>query len=333
MPHPTAESPPALVFPPLSVLRARVTYRLLQDTSLPPYKGALLRGGFGYAFQRASCAASCWGRAEQCGAALLCPYRWVFETPHPEGVPHLHDLQDVPRPFVIEPPLDQKRRYLAGDSLEFGLVLVGRGIDFLPYFLVGFAQLGEAGLGRELARARLERVEGLEPFRPVGVPLYQDGRPVPSPDLPLLNVAELPARAGALPADLRLELRTPLRVKSHGAFIEQLDLGAVVHAALWRLGALSVFHGPGLWRPDVGPLVEAARRVRVEGAQVRWADWERTSTRGGGQRQMKLGGLVGAAALREVPAEVRAALLAASVIHVGKACVFGHGWVQVSALG
>lgn len=116
-------------------------------------------------------------------------------------------------------------------------------------------------------------------------------------ELPLLNMAELPGRAAELPADLRLELRTPLRVKARGAFIEGLDLGAIVQAACWRLGALSVFHGPGLWRPDHRPLVEAARAVRVEGAQLGWVDWERTSSRGGTARQMPMGGLVGSATL------------------------------------
>ncbi len=324
----TVETPQT--FPPLSVLRARISYRLLEATTLRPFKGALLRGGFGYAFQRASCPRVCWGHAERCTATLLCSYRWVFETPHPEGVPQLHDLQDVPRPFVIEPPLDHKRHYAAGDSLEFGLILIGRGIDFLPYFLVGFADLGVAGLGHARARARLERVEILEPFRPVGVPLYQDGQVREPAELPLLNLAELPVHAANLAADLRLELPTPLRVKARGVFIEHLDLAAIVQAICWRIGALAIFHGPGAWSADYRPLVEAARAVRIERADLRWADWERTSTRGGQQRAMKLGGLIGSATLREVPPAVRAALLAASVLHVGKACVFGHGRVQVA---
>lgn len=321
-----------LAFPPLSVLRARVTYRLLEATTLPPFKGALLRGGFGYAFQRASCAQSCWGHAERCTATLLCPYRWVFETPHPAGVAHLHDLQDVPRPFVIEPPLDHKRHYAAGDALEFGLILIGKGIDFLPYFLVGLEGLGEAGLGRARTPACLERVEVLEPFRPVGVPVYQDRQVREPAELPLLNLAELPVHAAALPADLRLELPTPLRVKARGVFIEHLDLAAIVQAICWRIAALAVFHGPGPWNADYRPLVAAARAVRIERADVRWADWERTSTRGGQPRSMKLGGLIGSALLRAVPLDVRTALLAASVLHVGKACVFGHGRVAVAHL-
>jgi len=67
----------------------------------------------------------------------------------------------VPRPFVIEPPNDGRTHYPAGSALEFGLVLIGRGIDHLPYFLFGFEQLGRMGLGRQHTPARLERVEAL----------------------------------------------------------------------------------------------------------------------------------------------------------------------------
>ncbi|RRR67439.1 MAG: hypothetical protein EI684_18955 [Candidatus Viridilinea halotolerans] len=49
-------------------------------------------------------------------------------------MPYLHDLRDVPRPFVIEPPLETRTHYRAGEALELTLVLIGRGIDFLPYF-------------------------------------------------------------------------------------------------------------------------------------------------------------------------------------------------------
>lgn len=88
---------------------------------------------------------------------------------------------------MIEPPLDQKRCYAAGDSLEFGLVLIGRGVDFLPYFLHGFEALGATGLERELAKARLERVEALAPFEPTGTSIYQDGRVADRSELLLLR--------------------------------------------------------------------------------------------------------------------------------------------------
>jgi hypothetical protein len=46
---------------------------------------------------------------------------------------------------------------------------------------------------------------------------------------------------------------------------------------------------------------------------------------------MKLGGIVGSARLRGVPPDVRSVLLAGSLLHVGKACVFGHGAYRLLA--
>lgn len=310
----------------LPILRARVTMRLLKSTTLPPYKGALLRGGFGYAFQRAACPPRCWGESHACGVEALCPYRWIFETPHPPGMIDLHDLQDVPRPFVIEPPLDHKRDYAAGDTLEFGLVILGRAINHLPYFLFSFEQLGVMGLGRDRARARLERVEALEPWQPVGRVIYQDGQAHTDRDaLPLLHAPAIAEQAARLPADLLLTLQSPLRVKARGAFIETFDLPAIVQAASWRLNALATFHGGGPWECNHRALAELARAVTIENPRVQWVDWERTSTRGPEPRSMKLGGLIGSATLRGVPQDLRALLLAGSLVHVGKAAVFGHG--------
>jgi hypothetical protein len=323
----------------LPVLRARVTLRLLDTTTLPPYKGAMLRGGFGYAFQRSACPQPCWGHSDSCTVGTLCPYRWIFETPHPPGVAQMHDLQDVPRPFVIEPPLDHKRHYAAGDALEFGLVLIGRAIDHLPYFLFGFEQLGRMGLGRDQAHTRLERVEALRPWAPTGLAVYQDGRVTASAarlddagDSYLYSAADIAERAAGLPPDLRITLNTPLRVKARGAFIEAFDLGAIVQSACWRLNALAIFHGGGAWESNHRALADQARSVAVEQVRIQWVDWERTSTRPAQPRSMKLGGIVGGVVLRDVPPELRAVLLAGSLVHVGKACVFGHGAYTVQGM-
>lgn len=176
-------------------------------------------GGFGYAFQRATCPPTCWGHSRLCPVTTVCPYRWVFETPHPPGVAHLHDLRDVPRPFVIELPLDGRTSYAAGDPLEFVLVLIGQGIQHLPHFLFGFEQLGQLGLGRDYAKARLERVEALTPWQTTGPVIYQDGQ-VRTDGLafPVFDAAILAERAALLPADLQLTLHTPLRLKAQGGF-------------------------------------------------------------------------------------------------------------------
>jgi hypothetical protein len=135
-----------------------MTMRLLADARLPAHKDALVRGGFGYAFQRATCPERCWGHARECVSETICPYRWVFETPHPPGVAQLHDLQDVPRPFALRLPRDQRTSYRAGVALEFELIIIGRGLDYLPYFQQGVETWGRAPSRR---RAKADVKAGL----------------------------------------------------------------------------------------------------------------------------------------------------------------------------
>ena len=54
MVQPSSPAPTILESLDLPILRARVTMRMLADAALPAYMGGMLRGGFGYAFQRAS---------------------------------------------------------------------------------------------------------------------------------------------------------------------------------------------------------------------------------------------------------------------------------------
>ncbi|MEI7644334.1 MAG: CRISPR system precrRNA processing endoribonuclease RAMP protein Cas6 [Chloroflexales bacterium] len=325
---PTA--PPTL--PPLPLLRARLTMRLLSDATLPAYKGGMLRGGFGYAFQRVACAPACRSGDQPCPATQPCPFRVVFDTLRPAEGGALHDLRDVPRPFVLGPPADERTHYAAGESLEFDLTMIGRGADYLPYFILSFEELGRMGLGRDLARARLERVELLPAWHPVGAVIYHDGRSLPGGmglPPPYTDTADVLRRAGELPSRLRLTLRAPLRIKQRGDFMRVLDPAALIQAACWRIDALATFHGTGPWGVRYQPLVDAARAITVEHAQVRWHEWQRTSTRGHEPKTMQLGGLLGSAVLTRVPESLRAVLLLGSLVHVGKACVFGHGAYSV----
>jgi hypothetical protein len=58
--------------------------------------------------------------------------------------------------------LATKTRYDPGERFEFGLVLIGRALDFLPYFVLSFRELAAEGLGLNRARCTLERVEQIE---------------------------------------------------------------------------------------------------------------------------------------------------------------------------
>ena len=132
--------------PDLRVARYRFALEPLETIHLPPYKGSSLRGGFGHALKRLVCYHS-HGVCQECGLGNDCVYGYLFETAPPDDTEVLSTHEAVPRPFIIQPPRDRRSRFEPGQELAFYLVLVGHGVAYLPYFVLGFQELGKAGLG------------------------------------------------------------------------------------------------------------------------------------------------------------------------------------------
>src|SRR5579884_1970014 len=121
-------------------------------------KGNMLRGGFGHSFRKLCCIPEC-KDARFCPLAAICPYKVVFEPSPPAGSERLAKNQDIPRPFVFRAPHTNQTRFQKGEAFEFGLVLIGRAVDYLSYFVLSFRQLANGGLGLNRAKCILECVE------------------------------------------------------------------------------------------------------------------------------------------------------------------------------
>jgi hypothetical protein len=177
----------ALPLPPAFTLaHYRLTLEALEPLHLPPNKGSALRGGFGHTFKRLACAEP-WPCGQRCERGNACPYGYIFETTPPDESEVLSNLSEVPRPFVIEPPDDRRTFIPPGDRLTFGLTLVGRGINYLPYFIAVFRELGQVGLGKTRGKYRLLAMDAISspspnpsPFGPLRSPWEGEGS-TPSP--------------------------------------------------------------------------------------------------------------------------------------------------------
>ncbi len=142
------------------IAKFRFTVCARERIRLPDYKGAVFRGGFGYAFKKVVCVV----KGKPCDACLLkqkCIYSYIFETPPPEDTEILRLYPKVPHPFVIEPPVTEKQVFAPGESFSFHLLLIGNAIDYLPYFSYTFTELGKQGIGSGRGRYDLARVEGV----------------------------------------------------------------------------------------------------------------------------------------------------------------------------
>ncbi len=255
----------------------------------------MLRGG-GSVFKRAVCAHRDWRTRDwaACPLRSRCAYPYVFETLPPPDVELTEKLSDAPRPFVLELPLDRRGDYRPGDVLPFGLVLVGEGIRYLPYFIAVFRALGEAGLGRERRRFRLQEVEGVHPLSGGTATVYRAAdRSARECDLSV-GYSEVEAAAQALPQDrLNLRFLTPMHLKYNGDYVAEPPFHVLFRNTMRRVSWLSYFHCGQRWEADFPGLVAAAERVAMVRMATRWVDWGRTSTRQ--KRHMTLGRFIGGA--------------------------------------
>jgi len=289
---------------------------------LPPYKGSTLRGAFGHAFRRVACP---FRACPPCLVPKTCPYTYVFETPPRDETGWTARLPAVPHPFILEPPPGDRTVYASDEGMTFGLVLVGRAIDFTPYFVVALREMGRAGLGRGRARWRLARITD----RADGATLY-DGATDAERLLAQPTVHQGVSHTGPLaPTALTLRFETPTRLKYDGHLNDKPEFHVLLRNLLRRLSALAACHCGFTLEVDFRDLIRRAEQVATRSADLRWVDWERYSARQ--ETRMTLGGFVGTATFEGDLAPFAPFLRLGEAVHVGKGTAFGLGKYRLEA--
>ncbi|MCL6589998.1 MAG: CRISPR system precrRNA processing endoribonuclease RAMP protein Cas6 [Firmicutes bacterium] len=309
----------------LTAARFRLELVALEGMNLPPYKGSTFRGGFGGVFRRIACSR----RLKSCNGCLLkntCPYGFIFEPGAPEGAEVWGKFEEIPRPFVIEPPETAQTYFTPGEGLCFHLVLTGKAIDYLPYFILVFKELGGAGIGKGRARYKLNRVLSLPTGSGGGETVY-DGVRVVSNRVAVIRPADLAGKGDCDGEELRLVFKTMTRLKTGGAFVDLPEFPVLVRALLRRLSALQYFYCGERLECDFNGLIARAGAVRLTDNQTFWADWERYSSRQ--DIRMHMGGLVGEAGYEGPWQEFEELLRWGEVLHVGKGATFGLGKYRI----
>jgi len=309
----------------------RFILRALTTIQLPWYKGSSLRGAFGGVFKRMVCLQPP-KHERDCNACSLrreCPYGTVFENALPTDVEPLSGYAGIPRPFVFEPPLDKRLAYLSGDTLAFDLILIGRAIPMMPYFLGSFLELGKIGLGRRRGKYVLESLYGVHPttgetdliYTEGGRVLDWDGSVTYSELVPI--VEQLNEQVKSNGNRIRLEFITPTRLISAGKPTDSFSFSILMRSLLRRISSLCYFHCGEAWETNFAQLVNQAETVESQPISLRWADWKRYSFRQ--KDRIPMGGMVGCIEYYGDIEVFLLHLLLGSWLHVGKATTFGNG--------
>ena len=304
--------------------RFQFILKALDCINMPVYKGSTLRGGFGHAFKKVTCVK----REKVCETCLLkgkCVYSYIFETPPPADTTKMKKYPFAPHPFVITPPLEEKRTYRSSEPLRFGLTLIGKAIDFLPYFIYTFDELGRMGIGKDKGKYQLEEVKTIKTGEQSEA-IYSGKDKILRNTFAVLKVDDLQP-FDLSPLTLHLSFVTPARLKFDGNLSPKLEFHIFFRNLLRRISLLSYFHCGEELALDFKGLIEEARDVKVQKDNLRWMDWERYSNRQ--ETKMKMGGFVGSVIFQGEFEKYMPFLLLGEYIHIGKGTSFGLGKYKI----
>ena len=229
-------------------------------------------------------------------------------------------------------PQDQRLNLSAGDEIAFGLVLMGRAIEYLPYLVYAVTEMSRRGLGADRARFELSEVFLIDSGGKKERIYSSESQRITTPANSSLNLSDLiRARLDQLMSDaafrddsLKLRFVTPTRIRMDGDLQAGMSFELLVRNLLRRVSLLCAVHGRAPLELDYRGLIERARSVKTVSSRLRWCDWERYSNRQ--QTKMRLGGFTGEIEYGGViPREVLSLMIAGEILNVGGGTSFGLG--------
>jgi hypothetical protein len=280
-------------------------------------------------------------------------------SPQPQSS-SLHRLTDGrtlklmhPPPAVAGSAADEvaatgRRQLQAGDELRFGLLLMGRALEYLPYVVYAVSEMARGGLGADRAQFELTEAAMIDE-RGMRAPVYcGKSQRIAVPDSANKSLRDLidlrlGQSAGAVVAgaaselgaekvshaeSVRLRFVTPTRIRVDGDLQVGMSFELLARNLLRRVSMLVAVHGRARLALDYRGLITRACEVETRASRLRWWDWERYSNRQ--QTKMTLGGFVGEVTYcGKALQEFLPLIVAGELLHVGAGTSFGLGKYEV----
>jgi len=302
----------------ISIAKYKLVLQFKQQVSLPSFKGSTFRGGFGYTLKKICCATknkSC----DECIIKSKCVYSILFEAKiNNEGYKVL-GFVEPPRPFVLEIPNDNKNFYNIGDTLELYILIFGNSIQFFPYIVLTFHELGKIGIGSTKAKYDLvsvETIDGKPIYNSQSQMFYNNGSTI---KLSFDDVKEI--------NQIKINFLTPTRIKTNGKYTKDITFKTLIKTILRRLMGLFLFYADKKLECNFNEILNESEKINLISSNLKWVEFERFSTRQ--KTKMKLGGVVGEVVYEGKITKFYPLLKIGEYIHIGKNTTFGFGEYEI----
>lgn len=307
------------------IAKFRFYLKPLEPIILPNYKGSALRGGFGSIFKKTVCI----NFHKECDSCVLrnkCAYAYIFETPFPQNLIDKTKFKMAypPHPYIIEPPFNSQLKFNPDDEFTFNLILIGKGIEYFPYFIFVFEELGKHGLGKGKGKYKLVRVEDIK-----GETIYHSERLKNSFEhITLQDIINQYQQAETKNySKIKVHFLTPTRIISEEELIRKIDFQKFITYLLRRISLLSVFHCEEQLDFDYFNLLNDTDLIKSGEEQFKWFEWGRYSSKQA--HRIRTGGFVGNVSFNGALDKFLPFIKLGEYIHIGKQTSFGLGKYEI----
>lgn len=304
--------------------RFRFTLKALEAIHLSELSAGTFRGAFGIALKNIACIHSQkWRDCKTCLIRQTCSYSYIFDTPVTEsGQEVIFPGENAPHPFVIDlQSQDRKAVFEQGEKINISFVLIGKGIDYLPYLVYAFERLGKTGLGKN--RGKFELIQVTDNKK-----LYDSESKSLSSNLQKFKWDDFNDNQNL--TNIEINFQTPTRLKGEGKLLTSVDFKFLITNLLRRISVLCFYHCGCQLQGDIHKMIDQAEKIQTLHSNLSWEEHQRFSGRQ--KVQMTLGGIVGSIQFGGNLNEFLPILRIGEYIHVGKSTSFGFGKYEIITL-
>lgn len=303
-----------------------IKLRALNEIRLPYYSGSTMRGAFGSTLKRITCAT----KDRDCTNCILkekCIYSYIFESPILESIQKKTGFPTAPHPIVIEPPPIGKRLIEKNKEFEVGLVLIGKAIEYVPYFIYTFEEMSQKGIGPKRGKFQILKTYSYSGLRKRII--YSGNTKILKKMYKNMDWDYFVKKAKKLQQsrELKIEFLVPVRIKHMRKLDTKLEFETIIKNLLRRIWMLSTIYGDEKLPFEYEEIIKKSRKVKAQDAKLSWFDWERYSRRQ--DERMNLGGLIGYKIFKGDFKDFLPLLLLGEYIHIGKNTSFGLGKYRI----
>lgn len=307
---------------------------LPEDTIKMPIqnKGNVIRGALGRGLRALVCidrySKDCLG----CPYKSSCAYFIIFS---PSELAPIKRMKNLPRGFVVKPPLDLFFCYSQKAPMNFDLVLIGNHIGTLPWFIVALNNIGKVGIGYNKGKFSISSISiwNGDKFSPI----YDKETKIVMNQQRKITVRHLMKNIKEDPTEVTINFLTPTRIKYNptgrrgdSILLKQPEFHHIIRRLRDRVSILSKLYCGEQLNVDYDPIVESAKSIKVKDSDLTWHHQTRKSRTmfdSSGQRATQdQSGFTGTISFVGELRQFMPLLLLGQYIHIGEDTTFGSGW-------